>query len=494
MKHFRLWIMIAGFLFSSFVSVTHATVPMRDHSEWSIGDARFHPFMAAPGDHVNPLAEILSICQYLDQWQVKDETDPEFGGMIEDEFRTGPDRIVESDNTQESVYVWSRYYQLTGDNTFYTNVQNAWTYLESFPAWQEGSDFYGIWNCGWGLRCSMQFALAYQDSTKDEYARQCALYISEHALELPFETSRPAPGIRNALSVAWAAWNLYAYADTAGDQAMRSKAVELATAVQEWIEADPEHIAAATWALSGGVAAACVLDVLFPDDPEDARSWSDQYLVNLVTYYDPDTSKPGDWISAWDSWQALAQNALWRTTGASMHRRTALEQSDYIRSLDRDDDGGIPANPNDPDTEDQTWVSTYIVLTGFADMEEPPRLSFVMNDREMKTGDTMETGLQIYGPGLDKDVEIFILLEIAGIFYSYPSFTQNYSSIPLSIPLDFDLAEYVGLTGSVPLIQISPWPAGIPEFQCTWWGALLQQNTMELLGEIISLEWWSVPE
>ncbi len=468
---------------------TLATVPSGDNPVWGSGNPDYRPDTVTADEHLDYIAELQAICSFLDIWQVKDTEDPEFGGMIEDEYLTGEDRIVQSDNTQEAIYVWSRYYQLTGDNTYFANIQDAWTYLTANPAWLEESPYYRIWNCGWGLRCTMQYERVYEMTDQSEYGVNSANHIVDYASDLSFEANPPGVGIRNALTVAWAAWNLSEYARYSGDGTYAQKAASLAETVKTWVESDPGNITKTSWALSGGVAAACVLDVLFSEDQTGAADWEQTHLANLPAYYDPAEFNPSDWIHAWDSWQALAQNALWRTTGDFTHRRLAFEQSDFLRSFDTDGDGGIPPNPGMSADEDHTWVSTYIVLMGFAELEEAPAVQLTMTDTEIEAGDRMETLLDLYGPGLDQAVDLVILLEVAGTYYFWPNFTEDLFAIPLTVTLDFDLTEFIGSADSLPLLVIDPWPTGVPAMELTWWGATLSQGTTDLVGDVVNLTW-----
>ncbi|MBN1356693.1 hypothetical protein JXA40_10575 [bacterium] len=478
-------------LFMMFSANALATPPQEHHFISGGGISCFQPAKRSPGDHIDFLVELQNICGFLDAYQVKEQADPEFGGMIEDEYRTGPDRIVQTDNTQEAIFVWSRFHELTGDDSFDQNVDDAWTYCLNHPAWlEEGSgEYYRVWNCGWGLRCAMKYESVYGDDSHAGYAAVCAQYIMDHADDLPFEASPPNVGVRNALTLSWSAWNLNEYADFVSNDTFRLGAEDFAGRIKLWLESDPENINKTGWALSGGISAACVLDVLFPDDPESAAAWRDSQLVDLNEYYDPAGYGTDAWVLAWDSWQSLAQNALWRTTGDFRHRRVSFEQSDYIRSFDTDSDGGIPPNPLKPDTEDETWVSTYVILMGFADLTEPPDLRFAMDSTNILPGDPLNTYIQIYGPGLDEMVDLYILLEIGSQFLFYPAFTGEPAMIVLDIKLDFDLAEWVGLSDWVPILSIPEWPHGVPPATYSWWGGLIRHGTAQLLGDVIRLDW-----
>ncbi|MBN1552481.1 hypothetical protein JW979_13485 [bacterium] len=472
-------------------NVTYATPPMETNFYSGIAKFDYKPDNSMDSTHLDYLSELYSICTFLSEWQVKDLSDPEFGGMIEDEYRTGEDRIVQTDNTQEAIYVWSRYYFLTGNAEFSKNIEDAWTYCEAFPAYMEESEYYRVWNCGWGLCCGIWYEKAYQDDIHADYSATCAQYIFKNADALPFEANPPGIGVRNALTVAWAAWNLMEYSQFISDETYELTAIQLAEKVKTWVEEDTENIQKVSWALSGGVAAACVLDVQFRDDPVGARDWADMYLINLPQYYNPEDFNPDAWILAWDSWAAMAQNALWRTTDDFSHRRLSFEQSDFIRSYDTDGDGGIPTNPSHPDNEDETWVSTYVVLMGFAALEASPDFRITMNNSEIEAGDLCQTSLEIYGPGLTTDVDLYLILEIAGTYYFYPYFSADPFAIPLQVELDFVLTEWLGLEEFY-LLNIPMWPAGTPPTELAWWGGMTRHGTSDLIGNVVHVPWRSL--
>ena len=104
------------------------------------------------------------------------------GGIQEGEDYTD---VVESDNTQEAIWIWSRYAELTGDYTTYqTRINNAWTYCLANPAWLEGGalgsplNYYSTYNIGWGLLAEMKYRQVYQGRAgyvdHSSYATSCA--------------------------------------------------------------------------------------------------------------------------------------------------------------------------------------------------------------------------------------------------------------------------------------------------------------------------------
>ena len=71
------------------------------------------------GEDFNRAALFLTTLQVTDPG-------PDFGGMGEAEHL--PD-IIQTDNTEEAVWIWSRYYELTGDESIIKNTEDAWTYI-----------------------------------------------------------------------------------------------------------------------------------------------------------------------------------------------------------------------------------------------------------------------------------------------------------------------------------------------------------------------------
>jgi len=79
------------------------------------------------GEDYNRAALFLKTLQVM-------EPGPDFGGMREAEHM--PD-VIQTDNTEEAVWIWSRYFELTGDESVIQNIENAWIYIWNFPSWRE---------------------------------------------------------------------------------------------------------------------------------------------------------------------------------------------------------------------------------------------------------------------------------------------------------------------------------------------------------------------
>jgi len=99
-------------------------------------------------------------CAFIAAWQVTDPNDPNYGGIREGENM--PD-IIQTDNTQESVWVWSRWRELSGSRAYDDATARSWVYINKYPAWEEegwGSEsqkYYRFYNCGWGMRAEMMY-------------------------------------------------------------------------------------------------------------------------------------------------------------------------------------------------------------------------------------------------------------------------------------------------------------------------------------------------
>nr|MBC8278704.1 hypothetical protein [FCB group bacterium] len=104
-----------------------------------------------------------------------------FGGEREEEIG-GMYNIVETDNTLEAIWVWSRYHELTGNSQYDDEIQDAWIYAYQWPAWLEGAGYYSAHNCAWGLTAELKYREVYDDSSHWNYAQNCANYIIDTPL------------------------------------------------------------------------------------------------------------------------------------------------------------------------------------------------------------------------------------------------------------------------------------------------------------------------
>jgi len=308
------------------------------------------------------LTQYALIAAFLDTWQVDREGDPNDGGIREGEHL--PD-IIQTDNTSEAIWVWSRYYELTGDNQYLPNTLSALEYCLRHPAYSEegGSTpeygYYRMYNCGWAARAELAYRQAYGDETYRAYGDSCANYIVDQTLSLPAD---PFYRRVNPPVLAWALGNLYLRGVGDGVAAWRTAAASKAAArIKPWIENDPEILRREIWAMAGGAAIWGLLESYFAAHPESIATWVPLYADSVDTF-----SSPGEFQNAWNGWYALGHRALGEALDSAYHLGLHLGLTDTLVAEDGDGDGGIPARPEDDDDEDQTWVANYLAFMGLA--------------------------------------------------------------------------------------------------------------------------------
>jgi hypothetical protein len=137
------------------------------------------------------------------------------GGMKEAEDNA----FENTDNTLEAIWVWSRYYELTGDNQYFDNITRAYTYANTsghYP-WNE-PDSGKVYSCGWALRAEKKFREAYNNWSMSWFANFSASRI------IVMEAWEPSPGfatVTKHLIKGWGAGNLYDYGISIGDDNFR---------------------------------------------------------------------------------------------------------------------------------------------------------------------------------------------------------------------------------------------------------------------------------
>ncbi len=305
--------------------------------------------------------EFFQTAYFLTTLQVSDTTSPNFGGMIEGENATG---IIETDNTQEAIWVWSRYTELTGDTVYLKNIRRAWIYAQNFPAWREEgtTDYYRVWNCGLGLFAENKYREVTGDTFYRWYADSCILYILTH--DLPFTGidtfyRRLHPKVQS-----FAAGCLYLYAKSMGDSALMDSAVQMAIRVKNWAEQFPNtRLNDEAWAMSGGTVVWGLCNSIFKDDSITGYNWLNTYIP-LMKYYQP----TGQWNNSWNIWYARAYDASAKIAQQSDWDLYHHELTDTLLIQDLDDDGGVPPTMGDPPTGDHSWVSAYMVFMGFENL------------------------------------------------------------------------------------------------------------------------------
>jgi hypothetical protein len=323
----------------------------------------------------NYVREFDQMVGFLADWQVLDPDSIDYGGMIEAEGGYLGD-VIQTDNTLEAIWCWSRYREFSGRNEYDPNVAAAWVYCRRFPAWAEegepGYDYYRMHNCAWGLTAVLQYQAATGDYSCAGYADTCANYIMSRPLNL--NTGTVWDRRLNAFCKGWAAGNLYLYGEALGDQTIMDAAVVQGEDVLSWINTSPQYyLTYEYWAMSSGTALWGVCNSVFRDDPAQGQAWLSAnagYMDVWQNWYDV----PGyDWDSAWNVAYANAHFAVWDVTGDPAYWQNGVYVTGNLLSLDTDDDGGIVAETTDPVTEDMSWVSSYLIKFGVDRlMGDPP--------------------------------------------------------------------------------------------------------------------------
>jgi|GEM_PF-363734 len=299
----------------------------------------------------NHYFEFLQLSQFLQPLQVQDPG-VNFGGEREEEIG-GMWTIIETDNTLESIWVWSRYYELTGNSQYNDEIADAWIYAYQFPAWLEGAGYYSAHNCAWGLTAEMRYREVYGDSAHWNYGVNCANYIM--TTQLPFTSDL------NVMVTGWCIGNLYLYGEAAGNTAYMEEAVRRGRQIMDWVEASPaSRLALESWAMSSGTFVWGICNSVFREDPVLGQQWLSTYGP-MVQVYEP---AAGGWSNAWNVAYCNAQGGMYEVTGEEYYGDNHLWLTNYLLSKDIDNDGGIPASASGSSNADASWTSAYLAKMG----------------------------------------------------------------------------------------------------------------------------------
>jgi hypothetical protein len=320
------------------------------------GPITLAPVPRGAASHIDYVALFADAAAFVATLQVTSGAN--LGGIREDEHLPN---IIQTDNTSESIWLWTRYYQLTGDTTYFQNVRDSFTYSRNFPAYNEegGSlpamGYYRMYNCGWAAFAEWFFRSVTGDTTQKVYGDSCADYIATHNLNRQgtmFEQQVNPPVL------AWAAGNLWIVGDAQGNAAWKDAAEARGLRVKGWVEGEPTLLSEETWAMSGGASMWGILNSWFEENPESTAIWTDARKDAMDDYALPLV----DFNNAWNGWYALGHHAVWKAILYDAARVRALALADTLAAEDGDLDGGIPARPADSDTMDQTWVTSYLAF------------------------------------------------------------------------------------------------------------------------------------
>jgi hypothetical protein len=306
------------------------------------------------------LSDFFLSAWFIASMQVTDTTSADYGGIREGEALLD---VIQTDNTSESIWVFSRYYELTGDTDILPYLDASWVYVLNHPAYdEEGSSFpstgyYRYYNCGWAVRAGMKYKQVFSDATHQAYVDSCASYIATRTLNLAGSQFHQDV---NPPILGWGGANLRAYAAFEGNSDWLDKAASKGGRVKDWVEADPAILSTEEWAVSGGAAMWGILESYFDANPGEEAAWVATYAAQMDT-----VATPGDFENAWQGWYALAHHSLEESTGDPIWGVRHQFLTDYLLSFDdTDQDGGIQANPTHTDMEDEAWVTAYLEFMG----------------------------------------------------------------------------------------------------------------------------------
>ncbi|TET25052.1 MAG: hypothetical protein E3J78_00115, partial [Candidatus Cloacimonadota bacterium] len=363
--------------------------------------------------------QLFETCKFIHGLQVADSLSPDFGGMIEGENAMN---VIETDNTQEAIWVWSRYREITGDTLYDLNVRRAWLYVLAHPAYNEEggeSNYYRVWNCGLALFAENKYRETTGDSSYFGYADSCIGYIFHH--RLPFTGVSGYYARLHPKTTALAAGMLYQYGKKNNVPECIDTALVYAERVIEWIEDNPgQNINDEIWAMSGGTCIWGICRSAFEHDSLRGRDWLYTYL-RFMKYLSP----LGQWNNSWNSWYANAYNF----SGRIMKKyRYTLYHHNLTASLlvqDKDNDGGVPPTKGDSQNGDHSWVSSYMVFMGFEGLMDSIK-DFDAGVMRI----VVPTGKHIFLPHDTIDVKLLCA--------NYGLRTLNSVPVSISAPFSFD--------------------------------------------------------
>jgi hypothetical protein len=307
---------------------------------------------------------IARTARFMANMQVSDSASTDFGGVreAEDDMNT-----IQTDNTQEGIWVWSRYYQLFSVDSFLVNIRRAWYYNQRHPAWREegtGTDYYRNWNCGLGLFAESKYREVYGDTFYlRAYTDSCISFLNSHSLNF----NQSGYTILHPFVTGLYAGMLYHYWRDRGVQAYHDTAVARGTLVKNWIQANARtRLQSNVWAMSGGTALWGTCNSVLQEDTTSAKAWLNIY-VDSMNFFQPS----GTWNNSWNIYRAWAYRAAWEVGHIPQWQTNHKRLVDTLLAQDQDLDGGIPDTWNDPQNTDAAWTSSYLDFMGLDYWVEP---------------------------------------------------------------------------------------------------------------------------
>jgi hypothetical protein len=330
----------------------------------------------------------------------------EFGGEIE--VQSGPgNAIIESDNTQEAIWIWSWQRQLASDTSYAPQITNAFEFLSVFPGWLKweetgdpGPDYYSIYNCAWGVRAVVELEAAWGDTSHHAYGAMCADHIQSYA------TIAPTGLLIDAATTAFAASGLWIWGKAQGDAALQQKAVDIGAEVKAWIDNKPSVVSSQTWAVTGAAAFDGVVGSYMMGHPEELVAWVQQTAPLLGGWIDESQpANPNDWTdwrNAHAAWNMIAQFDAATALGegeSGTHNQIALDIFSKLAAQDTQGNGAIPGSQQRENAhEDETWITAYLVYFGMRPLLADIQLDAGPSGDAAPEGGASDAGADASGP------------------------------------------------------------------------------------------------
>ncbi|RKZ34318.1 hypothetical protein DRQ33_02440 [bacterium] len=386
---------------------------------------------------------ISDICGFVANWQLYAPDSVEHGGIIEAE--TGELReIIQTDNTQESVIIWSLYKSLFSSGVFDSNTALSLDYVARFPAYNEEiseySFYYPVWNSGLALLMVIYYSEYFEDTSLYGYGDSCAAFVIDSVL--PLTTAEPAYNLLHCYVTAFVAGCLAQYGEYRDEPYFIEEANSLGIRAKDWAEAHPDTAFGwQIWAMSSGTLLWGLIKSYFSYYPDELDNWIDSYIL---PYFPEIVPSPGEfdpyiWDNSWNIWYANGYRVLNDLSPDSVWYYKYRNIVDYLIAQDTDRDGGIPASVMHGDTMDMSWVSTYLVFMGLEGVWDSLKeydagvIRLQLAGQELPyylAGDTIAIEFQSANCGIMpiSDVDIYLL--------------SNFDTI-INIEYDMDLGESI---------------------------------------------------
>lgn len=256
--------------------------------------------------------------------------------------------VIQTDNTLEAIWVWSRYGELTRDTSkYHSNIKNAKIYCYRYPPWLEegnvGYDYYRVHNAAWALAATEAYCDTYGDSSYYSYADSCADYIAKH----PININQPGWKYINSFVTGWAAGNLYNYAILRNNDVWKDTALAYGERLIYWITLNPQfNLSYETWAMSSGTIVWGLCNSVFRNDTIRGKNWIDSNSNYIDTFQVwCDCGDGYNWDNAWNVAYCNAHRAMYNITGNPKYKRIQRFIANTLLSYDTDSDGGIQSGP-----------------------------------------------------------------------------------------------------------------------------------------------------